>query len=107
MTRTLTPADELAAFEAATCGLLEYYGPYLGRGMTDAQLVGALWTCLGTFDRQRATRTVPAIAYTSEGLQIWASWRPPNPATDRPIFRGRRTLLMARWVYAIPVGDGS
>ncbi len=107
MMRELTPADELAAFKAATWALPAHYGDVLGQGMTDAQLVAALWDCLGVSERSPATATVPAIAYTYDGLKIWASWDTPNTATDRPVFKGRRTLAMAREVYAIRAGGES
>lgn len=99
--RTLTYADKVAAFQAATSAFARRFANRFAAGMTDAELGDALRDSLGIFGGRGGPGQVH-LTWQGAGLKIWASWRIHNHVQEAPIFAGKATIAMAREVYGIP-----
>lgn len=102
--RQLSEADRLEIFRIATRGLVHWHGDQMKSGMTDAELEAALVTSLGIFGGCAAPGK-PSVSFAGAGLRIWGGWSIVNHSKEKPLFAGKRTVAMAREVYAIPNPD--
>ena len=103
MTRPLTHEEKLWVFRQATRTFANSgtrWAERAAHGMTDAELEDALRYELGIMG-SRSGPGEPSIAYQGAGLRIWGSWQSISLVRDRPLFKGRATVAMARQVYGI------
>jgi len=96
----LLPEEKARAFREATSGFAKRYANQISKGMGDAELKQALTDYLGIFGGYCSPNTL-SVAYKGSGLKIWASWDIPNHCTDTPVFEGKATVAMARYIYNI------
>jgi len=75
--RTLTYADKVAAFRAATGAFARRFGDRFAAGMTDAELEDALRDSLGIFGARGGPGQLH-LTWRGAGLKIWASGRVHN-----------------------------
>lgn len=102
--RPLTEADKLEIFRIATRSLVHWHGDQMKSGMTDPELEAALETSLGIFGGCAAPGK-PSVSFAGAGLRIWGGWSLVNHIKEKPLFAGKKTIAMAREVYAIPDPD--
>lgn len=103
MTRPLTEADRREGFMRATGGYSrsqERWTERAARGMTDAELAGALASALGIFGGSGGPGRLN-LTFQGAGLKIWVSWNVHNHVAMKPTFEGKTTIAMARLVYGI------
>jgi len=99
--RPLTQADKEEAFRIATRSLPKWYADEVVRGMTDEELAAALSRVLGIWGGSCGPGRLD-VMFQGSGLKIWAGWHIVNHVMERPIFKGKSTVAMARHIYAIP-----
>jgi len=102
--RTLSKADKEQAFCIATRALSKLYGDQIAQGMTNEALSLALKQVLGIFGGSCGPGRLD-VMHQASGLRIWAGWHIVNHCTEPPLFQGRQTLAMARYVYGISDPD--
>lgn len=103
-TEVLSRADKEEAFRIATRALPKWYGDKIARGMDDAELTVALEQILGIFGGSCGPGRMD-VAHRAAGLKIWGGWHIVNHHTEVPLFQGRQTLAMARYIYGITDPD--
>ncbi|MEM5471931.1 hypothetical protein WNZ14_09370 [Hoeflea sp. AS60] len=104
VTRPLSEADKEMIFRKATSGFPLRFKEEIENGMSDADLKTALESVLGIFGGSGGPDQ-PSIAFAGTGLRIWGSWKTVNSVRDKPLFAGKRTIAMARQIYAIADPD--
>ncbi len=98
--RTLSQADKEDAFRIATRALPKLYGDRIDAGMSDVELTTALEQVLGIFGGSCGPGRMD-VAHQASGLKIWGGWHIVNHHDEAPLFQGRATLAMARYIYGI------
>ncbi len=93
--------DRIEIFRIATRSLVHWYGGEFDAGMTDAELAKTLEYALGIFGGSGGPDRL-SETHTGRGLRIWGGWHVVNHVTEKPLFKGRETVAMARYVYRIP-----
>ncbi len=98
--KPLSQADKEEAFRIATRGFVHAFGDRFIEGMCDETLWTALQDGLGIFGGSSGPGKL-AVTYGGAGLKIWGSWTSVNHITAVPLFAGKATLAMARFIYGI------
>jgi len=96
----LTRADREWVFRKATSGLSYHYSKEIAAGMTDAELENKLVLVLGIFGGSCGPDR-PCVTYKGSGLNTWGSWGVHNHVVEKPLFSGKETIAMARYIYDI------
>ncbi|MFZ7093735.1 hypothetical protein [Primorskyibacter sp. 2E233] len=102
--RPLSQTDKEEAFRTATKALPKWYGEEIGRGMTDSELSAALERVLGIWGGSCGPDRLD-VRFQGSGLKIWAGWHIVNHVTEAPLFKGKQTVAMARYLYGIDDPD--
>ena len=102
--RSLSKADREEAFRIATKALPKWYEATIARGMRNDELIVALEQVLGIFGGSCGADRLD-VAHQASGLKIWAGWHIVNHVTEKPLFQGRQTVAMARYIYGITDPD--
>lgn len=98
--KPLTRADKENVFRRATISLPNWYADELKRGMTDEELEDALKAVLGIFGGSSGADRL-SVSHQGSGLRIWGSWEICNHMDEPPLFAGKKTIAMARFIYDI------
>lgn len=98
--KPLSPDEKASAFRQATSRFPKRFAEQIERGMSDDELSEALKKCLGIFGGSGGPGRIH-VTRQGSGLKIWASREIHNHVTTKPIFEGKATIKMARYVYEI------
>jgi hypothetical protein len=102
--RTLNQADKEEVFRIATKTLLKWYPEEVEHGMSDEELSAALERVLGIWGGSCGPGRLDVI-FQGSGLKIWWGRHFVNHHEEKPLFQGRVTVAMARFVYGIAEPD--
>ena len=102
--KPLTQADKEEAFRIATKALPKRYAEQIKAGMGDDDLIDAMQHVLGTFGGSCGPKRL-CVIHQASGLKIWGGWHIVNHVREVPLFKGRQTLEMARYLYSIANPD--
>ncbi len=98
--RPLSRADKDEAFRTATKALPKWYPDAAERGMTNEDLAAALERVLGIWGGSCGPGRMDVV-FQGSGLKIWAGWHIVNHHEEKPLFKGKATIAMARHHYGI------
>lgn len=100
----LSQTEKEEVFRIATQSLPKWYAEAIAGGMTDAALTISLERVLGIFGGNCGPGGLD-VAHQAAGLKIWGGWHYVNHHTEKPVFSGAKTLIMARHIYGIADPD--
>jgi hypothetical protein len=102
--RFLMQADKEEVFRIATRAMPRWYADQVAKGMSDGALTSALEQVHGSFGGSCGPGRMD-VAHQAAGLKIWGGWHFVNHHTEKPLFQGIKTLVMARHIYGISDPD--
>ena len=97
---SLTQPEKEWVFQKATSGLPRSFSTEIKAGMTEEAIETALKSVLGIFGGSCGPNQF-WISHQGAGLKIWGSRGSHNHVLDAPLFAGKATIAMARYIYGI------